>query len=119
MNCSQTCTTCDYTLISAQNQDAYIECCLKVLGEFFPDGEMVSDSYGNVPSSSIDRLEKLMRETKGRVIRRGEIDRERRKVGISIVADVMPGDVLLQEEIFGPILVIVSPEVRSMDHILH
>lgn len=108
----QTCTTTDYTLVPPALQEPYIDHCLSLLKAWFPDGELASSSYGTLSRSRIEHLVKLLDETKGTVLRRGVVDLERGKMGISIVADVREGDVLMKEEIFGPILVVVPSEVR-------
>lgn len=108
----QTCTTTDYTLVPPALQGPYIDHCLSLLKAWFPNGELASSSYGTLSRSRIEHLTKLLDETKGTVLRRGVVDLERGKMGISIVADVREGDVLMKEEIFGPILVVVPSEVR-------
>lgn len=73
---------------------------------------MGSSSYGRLPTTAqIDRIDRLLNTTKGRIVRRGEVDREAGKIGISIVCDVMEGDILLEEEVFGPIVVVSTVQV--------
>jgi acyl-CoA reductase-like NAD-dependent aldehyde dehydrogenase len=121
MNLGQTCTSVDYVLLPPSLQQPYIDACLALLTEWFPDptlGELVSDA--KIPTQGmIDRLERLLDGTKGRIVRRGKVDREGMKMGVSIVADVEEGDILLneKEEIFGPILVIVR--VTGVSRFLH
>ncbi|KAL7417598.1 Aldehyde/histidinol dehydrogenase [Mrakia frigida] len=114
MRCSQTCVTSDHVLISPARQQAYVDATLKAIKEWYPDGEMGSSSYGRLPTTAqIDRIDRLLNTTKGRIVRRGEVDREAGKIGISIVCDVMEGDILLEEEVFGPIVVVST--VQSIE----
>lgn len=111
----QTCTAPDYTLLPSFLQDDYVSACTALLTEWFPTGELQSSSFGKIPRGDmIDRLERLLDQTKGIVVRRGTVDRERGKMGISIVKDVGVGDVLMQEEIFGPILVVCPVDVSRL-----
>jgi acyl-CoA reductase-like NAD-dependent aldehyde dehydrogenase len=99
-------------LVRSARQQAYISACLSLLSEWFPEGELASSSYGKLPTSAqIDRIERLLDTTNGTIVRRGEVDRERGKIGISIVCDVKEGDVLTEEEVFGPIVVVMPVEV--------
>ncbi|CDZ96697.1 Aldehyde dehydrogenase [Phaffia rhodozyma] len=108
MNCSQTCTTPDYILVPTALQDAYVAACEKLLASWFPAGELDSDTYGKFPTEgTIDRLERLLDQTEGTIIKRGLVNRERKRMGISIVKNVKETDALMKEEIFGPILVVV------------
>lgn len=112
MRLSQTCVTSDYTLVMREKQQEYVDEAVRLLGVWYPEGELKSEAYGKLPRKEmVDRIERLLGETKGRVVRRGEVNRETNQIGISIVCDVEPDDVLMQEEIFGPILVVVPMDV--------
>jgi acyl-CoA reductase-like NAD-dependent aldehyde dehydrogenase len=52
-------------------------------------------------------LENLIRSTKGKVVSGGEVDMDDRWVSPTLIVDVPKDDVLMQEELFGPILPIV------------
>jgi aldehyde dehydrogenase (NAD+) len=53
------------------------------------------------------RLENLIRSTKGKVVSGGDVDMEDCWVSPTLIVDVPSDDVLMQEELFGPILPIV------------
>jgi aldehyde dehydrogenase (NAD+) len=54
------------------------------------------------------RLDNLLKETQGRIVYGGQRDPSTRYFAPTVVVDVKPGDSLLSEEIFGPILPIID-----------
>lgn len=54
------------------------------------------------------RLDKLLTETSGKIVYGGQRDAKTRYFAPTIVVDVQPGDALLSEELFGPILPVVD-----------
>lgn len=67
---------------------------------------MVSDAHFN-------RLSNLLSNSKGKVVLGGESDASQRYIAPTVVRDVQLGDSLMGEEIFGPILPIIS--VKNVD----
>lgn len=59
---------------------------------------------------NFDRLDNLLKKTSGQIVYGGQRDRESRYFAPTIVTGVKPGDSLLSEEIFGPILPIVDAD---------
>jgi acyl-CoA reductase-like NAD-dependent aldehyde dehydrogenase len=113
LSCKQTCTTSNHTLIQTALQGPYVKHCQDILASWFPEGELASDSYGILSRGRIEHLSDLLDKTRGTIVRRGAVDLERGKMGISIVTDVPDDDVLMSEEIFGPIVVILTKEVMA------
>ncbi|KIW09013.1 hypothetical protein, variant [Verruconis gallopava] len=54
------------------------------------------------------RLDNLLKNTQGKIVYGGERDAKTRYFAPTIVVDVKPGDSLLSEELFGPILPVVD-----------
>jgi aldehyde dehydrogenase (NAD+) len=65
------------------------------------------------------RLENLIRSTKGKVVSGGEVDIDDCWVSPTLVVDVPSDDILMQEELFGPILpiVLVKGPMEAVDFI--
>lgn len=57
-----------------------------------------------------DRLENLLKQTSGQIVYGGQRDRQKRYFAPTIVTGVKPGDSLLSEELFGPILPIIDAD---------
>ncbi|KAI0266374.1 aldehyde dehydrogenase [Gloeopeniophorella convolvens] len=106
-NLGQVCVAPDYVLVPRQRQDELVAAFQQVAKQFWPNGQFQSKDIGHVINSAHrDRLASLLAKTKGQVILGGAIDGAR-KMEITIVRDVQPDDVLLDDEIFGPILPII------------
>ncbi|KAG1807970.1 aldehyde dehydrogenase [Suillus subaureus] len=107
-NAGQICVAPDYVLIQRDKQDELVKAFQKHYNAFFPKGALDSPSFGSIVSDShYKRLISLLSRTKGEVVLRGRADAARRRLEPTIVKDVVDGDSLLEEEIFGPILPIV------------
>ncbi|PYH75556.1 aldehyde dehydrogenase [Aspergillus uvarum CBS 121591] len=66
-----------------------------------------------VNDRNFDRLESLLSRTSGKIVYGGVRDRSTRYFGPTIVVDVQPDDILLTEELFGPILPIVDADLNA------
>lgn len=58
-------------------------------------------------------MQRLISETKGKIVTGGETEVEERYVAPTIVKDVSWDDALMEDELFGPVLPIVS--VKNVD----
>ena len=82
--------------------------------KFYPDGALKSDSYGRMATDAhFSRVKHLLDNTKGKIIIGGETDAAQKFVAPTIVTNVDEDDVLMDDEIFGPILPILT--VNSVD----
>lgn len=59
---------------------------------------------------NFDRLENLLKQTSRHIVYGGQRDRQKRYFAPTIVTGVKPGDSLLSEELFGPILPIIDAD---------
>jgi acyl-CoA reductase-like NAD-dependent aldehyde dehydrogenase len=109
INCGQTCVSPDYLLIDKIVEEKFLELITKEIGSFYNDNPQNSNDFARVISTeNVLRLAKLMKS--GRIVTGGTIDPETRYVAPTIIKDVKPGDPVMQEEIFGPILPVISFE---------
>ncbi|KAF8637546.1 hypothetical protein AX17_002753 [Amanita inopinata Kibby_2008] len=112
-NAGQICVAPDYVLIPREKQDEFVEALKDTITTFYPEGALNSDSYSRiVTETQFKRLKGLLEKTQGQVVLGGKDD-GKKGLEPTIVRDVKPGDVLLDEEMFGPILPLVP--VDSLD----
>ena len=107
LNAGQTCVEPDYLLIHKSVKDAFVGAFAAALKQFFPGGDM-----GNMPTII---SEKHYRRVKGllegqKILLGGGTDDARRFVEPTLLGDVSPDAPVMQEEIFGPILPILTYE---------
>ncbi|THH26924.1 hypothetical protein EUX98_g7260 [Antrodiella citrinella] len=108
-NCGQICASPDYLLLPQEIHEEFIKELLDVYAEFYPEGAKNSDSYARMATQShAERMQRLISQTKGKIIIGGDTDVENRFVSPTIVTNVLNDDVLMEDELFGPILPILT-----------
>lgn len=134
-NAGQSCVAPDYVLCSPATRDAMLPALKETLEEFYTkDPQTCPDFCRIVSPRHWSRLMDLLKRSNGKVFVGGESDEEDKYIGESqaastltpllprsnlslltavfsaptVVVDVTEDDVLMQEEIFGPILPIVT-----------
>ncbi|GBR05444.1 aldehyde dehydrogenase [Gluconacetobacter liquefaciens] len=125
-NGGQTCIAPDYVLIHEDDRDAFVEACGRVVAKRYPCGFSGSADYtGVVNAHHYDRLAGLVRdagERGARIVRLGREEPGRgqcgRAAGARVMApvlllDVTPQMAVMQEEIFGPVLPVLT--YRTID----
>ncbi|GAA5912424.1 hexadecenal dehydrogenase [Sporobolomyces salmoneus] len=128
-NAGQICISTDYILCSPELEPKLIEALKRALKEF----SAPSPSSGTQSTSLIEsknyskiindnhfrRLSKLLDATKGDIIVGGKRDEKERKIEVTLVRNVKPDDALMADEIFGPILPIMTmPNKDAMIHFI-
>lgn len=138
-NAGQTCLAPDYLLCSLEMQEKLMPALRAAIVEFFGSNPKESPDFGRiVGDKQFRRIQALLRS--GRVAIGGQTDEKERYIGEdvgfggwwdglclcsgwfvtvtvpaapTVLADVLPSDPAMQEEVFGPILPIVV--VANMD----
>lgn len=109
INCGQTCIAPDYILCSKEIQHKFINEAKNVLKEMCGENiKETPDLCRIINSSNFQRLLNLMKS--GEVAIGGKWDADDRFIEPTILTNVKPDDPVMQEEIFGPILPIVTVE---------
>ena len=109
INCGQTCVSPDYLLIDKKVKDKFLELISKEIRLFYGDNPEKSNDFARVISSeNVHRLKGLMKD--GHIVTGGTTDEEKRYVAPTIIKDVKPGDPIMKEEIFGPVLPVIDFE---------
>ncbi|PVV02935.1 hypothetical protein BB560_002592 [Smittium megazygosporum] len=111
INCGQTCLGVDYILVEKNLREYLVKQLVAAVKEFYTENPKASPDYGRIIAQRhYDRIFNLVSGSKGDVVL-GNIkdwDRETLYIPPTIVDKVEFGDSLLSEEIFGPILPVVS-----------
>lgn len=123
LNCGQTCVAPDYIYCDARIKDALIEELKLQIRKQFGKHPLSNPNYGNIISEKhFDRIRSLI--DPGNTVFGGNSDRTARKIEPTLLSSVTFEDPVMQEEIFGPLLPIVTYEtldeairkINSMQH---
>lgn len=107
-NAGQTCVAPDYVLTTPELVEPLAQKIAGFTRKFFGSNPAQSASYGRIVNTrQFDRLVKLLPSDK-KTFSGGETNREHLYIAPTILTDVRPGDPVMQEEIFGPILPILA-----------
>jgi coniferyl-aldehyde dehydrogenase len=114
-NAGQTCIAPDYLLLHESERDRFIEAWGKAVAALYPQGPASRDYTSIVNPRHYDRLHALLDDARAkgaRVIETGPVPeaatRRAHTIPPTIVLDVGDGMRIMQEEIFGPVLPIVT-----------
>ncbi len=115
LNGGQTCIAPDYAFVKKQNQDEFVEILQKTIKSFFPDGTNSSDYTSIINDRNYQRLNLLLEdaEAKGaKIIQIGDQESQSphnsRQFPPTIILNVTDEMAIMQQEIFGPILPIMT-----------
>ncbi|MFF7475719.1 aldehyde dehydrogenase family protein [Streptomyces sp. NPDC008092] len=111
-NAGQICIAPDYVLTDPATARALEPALAQAVTELYGPDPASSPAYGRIINERhFDRVAALLES--GRTVVGGETDREDLYIAPTVLADVGPGDPVMQEEIFGPILPII--QVAGLD----
>jgi aldehyde dehydrogenase (NAD+) len=112
MNAGQTCIAPDYVLVPERRKNELVSGIAASVGRFFGEDPRRSKDYGRIVSPRhFDRLSSYLEH--GRVTLGGDRDRDELYIAPTLIEDAAPGSPPLEDEIFGPILPIVT--YRDLD----
>lgn len=107
LNCGQTCVAPDYILCDQRIEKALIEELKKQIEKQFGKTPLQNNQYGKIITEQhFQRLINLIEMKK--VLFGGQSDLEKLKIEPTLLHQVTAQDAVMQEEIFGPILPILS-----------
>ncbi|XP_047427808.1 aldehyde dehydrogenase family 3 member B1 [Mugil cephalus] len=110
-NAGQSCVAPDYVLCTKAMRDALLPAIRETLEDFYSkEPQKNADLPRIVSLRHWNRLMELLGKTSGKVVVGGESDREDKYIAPTVVVDVAEDDALMAEEIFGPILPILTIE---------
>lgn len=109
INAGQSCIAPDYLFAHHTIKDELLDKIARNIKEMYGSNIKASRFYPRIVNQqAIDRLEKLMNQ--GKIHSGGEIDEKERFVAPTIIDNVNPDFLIMQEEIFGPILPVMTFE---------
>uniref|UniRef100_A0A8C9P346 Aldehyde dehydrogenase n=1 Tax=Spermophilus dauricus TaxID=99837 RepID=A0A8C9P346_SPEDA len=111
-NAGQTCVAPDYVLCSPETRERLLPALQNAITRFYGDDPQSSPNLGRIISQKhFKRLQGLL--GCGRVAIGGQSDESELYIAPTVLVDVQETEPVMQEEIFGPILPLVT--VRSLD----
>ena len=110
-NAGQFCVGSDHVILvgTEQQENEFIALAKKAVSQMSAGGDMariINDAH-------FGRLQGLLSATTGEIVHGGEANAKERTMDITIVRGVEPGDSLMGDEIFGPLLPILR--THSLD----
>lgn len=107
INCGQTCVAPDYILCDSKIKEELIKELINEIKNQYGNNPLDNDSYGKIINEKhFDRLISLIDSNK--LIYGGEVCRDILKINPTILDNVSWDDNVMKEEIFGPILPILT-----------
>eukprot|EP00457_Paulinella_chromatophora_P007059 gb/GEZN01007079.1/.p1 GENE.gb/GEZN01007079.1/~~gb/GEZN01007079.1/.p1 ORF type:complete len:493 (+),score=70.22 gb/GEZN01007079.1/:62-1540(+) len=110
-NMGQTCIAPDYVLVHKDVKDEFLRLVKQTIESFFGPNPQQSKSLARIVNQKQwQRLAGLLRESKDKVVVGGlqGADEADRFIPPTVLCDVSPSSPLMQDEIFGPILPILT-----------
>lgn len=109
LNAGQTCVAPDYVLVDGRVEEPLLAAILKTLGKFYGSEPLRSAAFGRVVNDAhLERLLGMLRATRARVVTGGTSSASDRYLAPTVLADLNWDDPVMQEEIFGPVLPVLS-----------
>lgn len=106
-NAGQMCVAPDYVLVHESKKNELIVGLKSTIQKFFGDKPEESYNYGKIINErQFDRLVKYLQQ--GEIIHGGRTDKERLFIEPTVIANVSMDSDIMKDEIFGPILPIIS-----------
>ncbi|XP_020664757.3 aldehyde dehydrogenase, dimeric NADP-preferring [Pogona vitticeps] len=116
VNAGQTCIAPDYVLCEPSLQHKIVELVKKTLKEFYGEDPKKSSDYERIVSKR--HFKRLMGLLEGQKIAiGGQADESENYIAPTVLVDVNPNSKVMQEEIFGPIMPIIT--VKNLEEAIH
>ncbi len=105
LNAGQTCVAPDYVLVHSSIKDSFLESVKKYIQKFYYVGEELSEDFVKIINkTSLERLQGLIEPTK--LFMGGNVYKD--KLEPTVLIDITREDKVMQGEIFGPIMPILT-----------
>lgn len=112
LNAGQTCIAPDYVLVHEDRRDELVALLRQRVVAMYGDDPRQSPDYGRLVSERhVERVRGLL--DSGTVAFGGQVDAADRYIAPTVLTDVTPDDPVMGEEIFGPVLPVLT--VRGVD----
>lgn len=116
INAGQTCIAPDYVLVHESIKEKFIQQCEVVLKEMYGENIELSADYSRIinPSNMV-RLQTLMQT--GKIVLGGKLNTDTLFFSPTIIENPDPDSLLMQEEIFGPLLPVIT--YKDIEEAIH
>ena len=115
LNCGQTCVAPDYIYCDVRVRDALVKALMREIRRQFGADALCNPKYGKIINQKhFDRISRLIDRNK--LVYGGKFQPEQHRISPTILTDVTWDDPVMQDEIFGPILPILTYD--SLDEAL-
>ena len=109
LNCGQTCVAPDYCLVDTKIKEVFLELLKEQVVKMYGENPLTNPSYGKIINDKhFERILSLIDQDK--VILGGNANPETLQIAPTILDHVTAEDAVMQEEIFGPILPVITYE---------
>ncbi|MGJ8581119.1 MAG: aldehyde dehydrogenase [Psychromonas sp.] len=107
LNTGQTCVAPDYLLIDEKIKDKFLQALVKRIVDLYGEDASTSEDLGRIVNQShTQRISRLIDAKK--VIVGGDVDIAQRYIAPTVMHNVSLDDAIMQEEVFGPVLPVIS-----------
>lgn len=114
LNLGQTCIAPDYIIVKENIKEDFIQLCKSYIKKFYGDSLIENQNYGKIINlENFNRLNQLLKDKE--ILYGGTINKESLYISPTII-NSSPDDSIMEEEIFGPIMPILTFE--NFDDIL-
>lgn len=115
LNAGQICIAPDHILVHEKVRDSFLAHLKTEHERLYPGNEQDNADKGRIVNQRhFERLQGLLKNHGGQVVQGGKVvDAEKRYMEFTVITDPDPESMLMKEEIFGPILPVIT--VKSVD----
>lgn len=108
-NAGQTCVAPDYILAHENIYEEFINELKNTIIEFYGKDIINNKDFGRIINDRhMNRLNNILQHDKDKIVVGGEVDFEQRYISPTILRDVNSDDMVMNDEIFGPILPVIK-----------
>jgi len=106
-NVGQMCVAPDYLLVHQSKKEELIQALRHTIPSFFSDNPATSNEYGRIINEKqFNRIRSYL--TQGKIVHGGRFNAESLYIEPTILEDVSPDSPIMKEEIFGPVLPVLT-----------
>lgn len=106
-NAGQMCIAPDYVLVHRSKKEALVKALINTISSFYSEDPSADYGYGKIINQKqFSRIKSYLHQ--GRILHGGKINSEALYIEPTIMDEVPPDSPLMQEEIFGPVLPLIS-----------
>ncbi|KAF5285794.1 hypothetical protein FQA39_LY04255 [Lamprigera yunnana] len=109
INAGQTCIAPDYILCSKEVEEKFLKAATRILHEWYKgDSKESRDFCRIINDKNYQRLLGMLKNMNGKIALGGKTEPKERFMELTVVVDIKHNDPVMSEEIFGPILPIMT-----------